>query len=118
MGGCHLNIVADTFVSLAKSQLLSPEGRSYAFDERATSGFGRGEGAVAIVIKPLSLAIKDKDPVRAIIRGTSMNSDGRTAGITFPSSESQESLMRSVYDKAVSLRVSSLKNRSDAGQDA
>lgn len=73
VGGCHLNIVPDTFVSLAKSQLLSPEGRSYAFDERALSGYGRGEGAVAIIIKPLSLAIKDGDPVRAVIRGTSMN---------------------------------------------
>ena len=78
-------------------RLLSPDGKSYAFDERATSGFGRGEGTSCIIIKPLDAALRDGDPVRAIIRNTGCNQDGKTAGITMPNGEAQKSLMRSVY---------------------
>jgi acyl transferase domain-containing protein len=81
-------------------RLLSPEGRSYAFDERATSGYGRGEGAVAIVVKALSQAIRDGDPIRAVIRGSGINQDGKTAGITQPNGAAQEELMRSVYERS------------------
>lgn len=100
VGACHLNVVPDTFVSLSKSQLLSPEGRSYAFDERATSGYGRGEGSVAIVLKPLGLARRDGDPIRAVVRGSGINQDGRTKGITYPNGKAQEELMRDVYGRA------------------
>ena len=100
VGACHLNVVPDTFVSLSKSQLLSPEGRSYAFDERATSGYGRGEGSVAIVLKPLGLARRDGDPIRAVVRGSGINQDGRTKGITYPNGQAQEELMRDVYKRA------------------
>jgi acyl transferase domain-containing protein len=79
--------------------LFSDEGKSYAFDERG-SGFGRGEGVGCIVLKPLDQAIKDGDAIRAVIHGTGINQDGRTKGITMPSGEAQEALMKSVYAKA------------------
>ena len=77
---------------------LSPDGICYAFDERA-NGYARGEGMASIIIKPLSAAIRDNDTIRAVVRGTGVNSDGRTPGITQPSYEAQVSLIRSVYDR-------------------
>ncbi|NCC49802.1 MAG: SDR family NAD(P)-dependent oxidoreductase [Spartobacteria bacterium] len=72
---------------------LSPDGRSKAFSERA-DGYGRGEGAGVLVLKPLSQAIADNDRVYALIRGTAINQDGHTDGITVPRAEAQESVMR------------------------
>jgi acyl transferase domain-containing protein len=51
-------------------------------------------------LKPLEDAIRNGDPIRAVIRGSGINQDGRTAGITLPSREAQASLIRRVYNKA------------------
>ena len=66
------------------------------YDHRGT-GYGRGEGFVSLVIKPLDHALRDGDNIRALIRNTGANQDGKTNGITFPSTEAQVNLMRSVY---------------------
>jgi 3-oxoacyl-(acyl-carrier-protein) synthase len=58
---------------------LSPDGKSYAFDSRA-NGYGRGEGIGIVVLKRLSDAIQDNDNIRAVIRGSRVNQDGRTPG--------------------------------------
>ena len=79
--------------------MLSPEGRCFAFDSRA-SGYGRGEGAATIILKPLVDAVRDGDPIRAVIRETAANQDGRTPTITSPSREAQEELVRACYRKA------------------
>ncbi|RAL06966.1 beta-ketoacyl [acyl carrier protein] synthase domain-containing protein, partial [Aspergillus homomorphus CBS 101889] len=83
---------------------LSPDGQCHSFDSSA-NGYGRGEGMGVIVLKPLTDAIRDNDVIRAVIRGTGMNQDRKTPGITVPSSEAQRSLIRSTY-KAVGLRFS------------
>jgi acyl transferase domain-containing protein len=70
------------------ARLLSDTGRSFAFDNRGT-GFGRGEGCGMIVLKPLDQAIKDNDPIRAVIVGSGINQDGKTPGITMPNGEAQ-----------------------------
>jgi acyl transferase domain-containing protein len=84
---------------LSNMNFLSPDGLCYSFDHRA-SGYSRGEGTVAIVLKPLAQALHDGDVVRAVIRATGSNSDGRTPGLTQPSAEAQEMLIRDVYQKA------------------
>ena len=66
------------------------------YDERAT-GYGRGEGAVSLILKRLDDALRDGDAIRTIIRNTGVNQDGKTAGISLPSCEAQARLMRSVY---------------------
>jgi acyl transferase domain-containing protein len=53
-----------------------------------------------VFLKPLADALRDGDPIRAIIRNTGTNQDGKTAGITLPSQQAQEDLIRSVYAKA------------------
>ncbi|KAI1736601.1 ketoacyl-synt-domain-containing protein [Xylaria scruposa] len=99
VGGCHLNMLPEFWISFSKSRLFSDSGRSYSFDSRGT-GFGRGEGCGIIVLKPLDRARNDNDQIRAIIAGSGINQDGRTPGITMPCGEAQENLMRQVYNNA------------------
>ncbi|KAJ3955053.1 hypothetical protein N0V92_008446 [Colletotrichum tropicale] len=77
--------------------VLSPEGKCFSYDHRA-SGFGRGEGSACLVVKPLAAALADGDTVRAIIRNTAASHSGRVpGGITVPSQEAQEGLARRVH---------------------
>ena len=80
-------------------RLFGEEGLCYTFDDRG-SGFGRGEGLVSVVLKPLDHAIRDGDNIRTVIRATGANQDGKTNGITFPNAQAQADLMRSVYQCA------------------
>ena len=80
-------------------RFLGPGGKSYSFDSHA-EGYGRGEGVATIVIKPLPDALKDGDPVRAVIRASAINQDGKTPTITSPSQAAQEELIRMVYRDA------------------
>ncbi|KAF2816383.1 uncharacterized protein BDZ99DRAFT_542807 [Mytilinidion resinicola] len=96
--GSNLIFAPENTAGLSNLNFLSPDGKCFAFDERA-NGYARGEGIASLVIKPLSSAIRDGDTIRAVIRGTGVNSDGRTPGISQPSSEAQISLMRGVYSR-------------------
>lgn len=78
---------------------LSPNGLCHSFDSRA-DGYSRGEGFGVVLIKRLDDAIRDGDPVRAIIRSSGSNQDGRTPGVTQPSREMQAELIRDTYNKA------------------
>lgn len=84
---------------MSHSGFLGPEGKCFSFDHRA-EGYGRGEGVGSIVLKTLANAIRDGDTIRAVIRGTGVNQDGRTPGITLPSSTAQSKLIREVYSRA------------------
>lgn len=75
---------------------LSPDSKCYSFDSRA-NGYSRGEGFGVVIIKPLAKAIEDGDTIRAVIRATASNQDGRTSGITQPSDDAQEQLIRKAY---------------------
>ncbi|KAJ5291777.1 hypothetical protein N7478_001028 [Penicillium angulare] len=99
VGGCHLNLLPEAFISMTQSRLLASTGKTYAFDHRAT-GFGRGEGAGCIILKSLEEAEAAGDAIRSVIVNSGINQDGRTRGITMPNSEAQEKLMREVYKKA------------------
>ncbi|HEY7413730.1 MAG TPA: polyketide synthase, partial [Ktedonobacteraceae bacterium] len=82
-GGVNVMIVPTMTIAESKGGFLSPEGRSKAFDASA-NGYARGEGAGIILIKPLSRAQADGDPIYALIRGTAVTQDGHTTGITVP----------------------------------
>ena len=62
-------------------------------------GYARGEGFAAVILKPLCKAVADGDHIECVIRETGVNQDGRTKGITMPSSTAQAALMRSVYKR-------------------
>ncbi|KAI2466200.1 polyketide synthase module [Annulohypoxylon bovei var. microspora] len=97
--GANVMLNPDTFKAIGSLGMLSPDGRSYAFDSRA-NGYGRGEGVSALVIKRLSDALADNDPIRAVIRETALNQDGKTDTITTPSGAAQVELMRECYRRA------------------
>ncbi len=84
---------------LSTMHMLSHEGISHTFDDRA-NGYGRGEGISCIVVKRLSDALRDGDTVRAVIRGTGANADGKTPSITQPSSLAQAELIEDTYEAA------------------
>ncbi|KAE8385188.1 ketoacyl-synt-domain-containing protein [Aspergillus alliaceus] len=92
------NLILDPASMIGPSflQFYSSDGRSKAFDQCA-DGYGRGEGVCTLVLKRLSTAIADGDPIRAVIKSSVMNQDGRTTGITVPSGEAQESLIHAAY---------------------
>lgn len=98
-GGVNAMLKPDYFIAESKAGMLSADGRSKAFDSRA-NGYVRGEGAGVVVLKPLSQALEDGDPIHAIIRGTGVNQDGHSNGITVPSGDAQQELMRTVYQRA------------------
>ncbi|KFH44962.1 Nonribosomal peptide synthetase-like protein [Hapsidospora chrysogenum ATCC 11550] len=79
--------------------MLNDDGKSYSFDERG-DGYGRGEGIATLVLKRLDDAIADGDPIRAIIRNSGINHDGKTNGISYPSPEAQQELAELVYAEA------------------
>lgn len=72
--------------------IQSKDGRVRAFDDNA-EGTGNGEGIIAVLLKPLSQAIKDKDSIYAVIKGSAINQDGETMGITSPNPEAQENVI-------------------------
>jgi acyl transferase domain-containing protein/NADPH:quinone reductase-like Zn-dependent oxidoreductase/ubiquinone/menaquinone biosynthesis C-methylase UbiE len=98
-GGSNLILSPDIQIEMSDMHFLSPDSISHAFDDRA-NGYARGEGVGAVILKPLDLALRDNDPIRAIIRGTAASSDGRTPGITMPSKAAQVDLIRSAYRAA------------------
>ena len=95
----QLMLIPDMMTSLANLHFLSPDGKCYTFDDRA-NGYSRGEGSCVMVVKSLEDAIKDGDTIRAVIRGTGTNQDGKTPGIVQPSSDAQAALIRSTYEVA------------------
>ncbi|KAL9595199.1 MAG: hypothetical protein Q9219_006593 [cf. Caloplaca sp. 3 TL-2023] len=99
VAGAHIMLSPDTMVGMSMLRLFGEDGRSYTYDSRAT-GYGRGEGVVSLILKPLHDAVRDGDNIRAVIRNTGANQDGRTNGITFPSCDAQANLIKSVYEGA------------------
>jgi acyl transferase domain-containing protein/NADPH:quinone reductase-like Zn-dependent oxidoreductase/aryl carrier-like protein len=98
-GGVNVLLLPDWYIGFSRLGMLSPDGRCHAFDA-AANGFVRGEGAGMIVLKPLTQALADNDRIYAVIRGTAVNQDGRTPGLTVPSEEAQEALLRQAYQNA------------------
>jgi polyketide synthase PksN len=95
-GGVMLQLSQKRFVLVSKSGALSHRGRCSAFDNRA-DGYVPGEGVGAIVLKRLDRALADRDRIYGVIKGSALNQDGATNGVTAPSAASQRSLELEVY---------------------
>ena len=98
-GGSVLLVKPDTTLWFSKLGVLSPDGQCRAFDHRA-SGIALGEGVATVVLKRLSEAQRDNDPIYGVIRGSAVAQDGRTNGLTAPSRLAQEQVLREAYRKA------------------
>ncbi|WP_433262056.1 SDR family NAD(P)-dependent oxidoreductase [Actinosynnema sp. CS-041913] len=97
--GVNLNILGEGALGADKFGGLSPDGRCFTFDARA-NGYVRGEGAAVVVLKPLRAALADGDDVYAVIRGSAVNNDGATPGLTVPGPETQAAVVRAAQRRA------------------
>ncbi|KAB8227946.1 uncharacterized protein BDW43DRAFT_316356 [Aspergillus alliaceus] len=99
VGGCNLVYTPEMNLALSNMGFLSPDSLCVSFDASG-NGYTRGEGFGVLIVKPLEDAIRDGNTIRAIVRSTGSNQDGRTPGITQPSRDAQERLIRDTYEKA------------------
>ncbi len=97
--GVNIVLSPYPFIGFAKASMLSPTGRCHTFGADA-DGFVRAEGGGILVLKPLADALRDGDRIHAVIRGTGVNSDGRTVGLSLPNVHAQTALLRQVYGAA------------------
>ncbi|MHC5767581.1 MAG: SDR family NAD(P)-dependent oxidoreductase [Nostoc sp.] len=98
-GGVNAILRPEATIGFSKASMLSPDGRCFTFDARA-NGYVRAEGAGIVVLKPLSQAIADRDPIYAVIISSAVNQDGQTNGITVPNGQSQEAALQEACQNA------------------
>lgn len=98
-GGVNLNLLPNGNIFFSKAGALSPDGQCKSFDHRA-NGIVRSDGAGVVVLKPLSAALADGDPVHAVIRGSAVNQDGRSDGIMAPNGRAQRAVLERAYASA------------------
>ena len=98
-GGTLLHMTPQYTIAETKGGFLSPEGRSCTFDASA-NGYVRAEGVGVVALKRLEDALRDGDPIHAVIVGSGVNQDGRTNGITVPNPDAQVSLIERVCAEA------------------
>ncbi|PKM52638.1 MAG: hypothetical protein CVV02_00440 [Firmicutes bacterium HGW-Firmicutes-7] len=98
-GGVTVMASPETFLGTARLGVLSADGRCKTFDKSA-NGYVRGEGVGAILLKPLSKAIEDKDHIYAVIKGSAEGHGGRANSLTAPNSEAQADLLVKAYEAA------------------
>ncbi|HVV11366.1 type I polyketide synthase [Amycolatopsis sp.] len=98
-GGVNLNLSAESTAGAEKFGALSPDGRCYTFDARA-NGYVRGEGGGLVLLKPLAAAIADGDRVYCVLRGSAMNHDGHSSGLTVPDETAQRAVLQRAAARA------------------
>ncbi|MEV0598228.1 amino acid adenylation domain-containing protein [Streptomyces sp. NPDC050315] len=98
-GGTLLHSAPQYTIAETKGGFLSVDGRSRAFDA-AADGYVRAEGVAVVALKRLADAVRDGDPVHAVVLGSGVNQDGRTNGITVPREDAQVDLVRKVCAEA------------------
>ncbi|KAK7745564.1 Type I Iterative PKS [Cytospora paraplurivora] len=99
VAGGNLIQSAEQHIATMKAGVLSPTSACHTFDSSA-DGYGRADGIGALYVKRLSDAIADGDPIRSVIRGTAVNANGRTSGISLPSADGQEMVIRKALAQA------------------
>ena len=92
-GGAAVTLDPRKFVAGSAEGMLSPTGRCHAFDV-AADGFVSSEGCAVLLLKRLPDAVRDRDRVLAVIRGTAANQDGHTVNIATPSAAAQATVYR------------------------
>ncbi|MFJ1586522.1 SDR family NAD(P)-dependent oxidoreductase [Streptomyces sp. NPDC088197] len=98
-GGAFLLMHTDMYVNACSTSMLSPDGLCKTFDARA-DGYVLGEGAGVVVLERLSDAVRRGHRVHAVIRGTAVNQDGRSNGLTAPSRSAQADVIRRAVSAA------------------
>ena len=98
-GGVNVMFRPETSIEMCKGRFLAIDGRSKSFDA-AADGYGRGEGAGMVLLKHLDAALRDRDRIYAVVRGSGANQDGRTVAIPVPNPVAQQALALRVCGEA------------------
>jgi acyl transferase domain-containing protein/acyl carrier protein len=98
-GGVNLILNPEVTIALSQSRMMAPDGKCKAFSD-AANGFVRGEGCGMIVLKRLPDAVRDRNRILAVIRGSACNQDGRSSGLTAPNGPSQEAVITAALANA------------------
>ncbi|MGC3998938.1 MAG: beta-ketoacyl synthase N-terminal-like domain-containing protein [Anaeromyxobacter sp.] len=99
VGGVNLVLTPEMNISFSKARMMAADGRCKTFDA-AADGYVRGEGCCVLVLRPLDQALAAGDRVLAVIRGSALNQDGRSSGLTAPSGPAQEAVIRAALEAA------------------
>ncbi|MFO0590647.1 MAG: type I polyketide synthase [Polyangiaceae bacterium] len=99
IGAVNLDLLPESALGVARFGALSQDGACYTFDARA-NGYVRGEGGGVLVLKRLSAAIADGNPIYCVLRGSAVNNDGASNGLTAPNPKAQEAVLRKAYERA------------------
>ena len=91
-GGVNVILLPEWNVVLSRARMMAPDGRCKTFDQDA-DGYVRGEGCGVVVLKRLQDALRDEDPILAVLRGSAVNHDGHASGITVPNGLAQQELL-------------------------
>ncbi len=92
-GGVNVICAPETTIALSKAHMMAPDGRCKTFDDSA-NGFVRAEGCGVLVLKRLADAVADGNAILGVIRGTAVNQDGRSSGLTVPNGAAQVAVIR------------------------
>src|SRR6201994_1318094 len=98
-GGANVLLSPATMITFSSARMLAPDGKCKTFDA-AADGYVRGEGCGVIVIKRLEDAIRDGDRIRAVIRGSAINQDGASGGLTVPNGVAQQRVITDALKRA------------------
>ena len=98
-GGVNRLMAPEFSINFSKARMLAADGRCKTFDA-AADGFARGEGCGVLVLKRLSDAMVNGDTILALIRGSAINQDGRSGGLTVPNGPSQQAVIRAALNRA------------------
>lgn len=93
VGSVNCMLTPELYVALSQAQMLSPDGRCMSFDARA-NGYVRSEGCAVLILKRHDDAVRDNDRIYGVIRGTAVNQDGRSNGMTAPNGDAQQAVIR------------------------
>ncbi|MGK5091092.1 aminotransferase class III-fold pyridoxal phosphate-dependent enzyme [Deltaproteobacteria bacterium TL4] len=99
VGGASLMLNPENTVFMCKVEALSPTSKCHSFDE-AADGYSRGEGCGIVVLKRLRDAVAEGDRILALIRGSAINHDGASSGLTVPNKKAQQMLISQALKNA------------------
>jgi len=96
VGGVNMLLSPFSFLGFSRASMLSPTGLCKAFDASG-DGYVRAEGAVTLILRAEDAARRNGDRIHAVVVGSGTNQDGRTTGLSLPSSDAQAALLAQVY---------------------
>ncbi len=99
VGGVNVILTPIPMINFSRARMLAPDGRCKTFDA-AADGYVRGEGCGVVVLKRIDDALRDGDPIRAVVRSTAVNQDGASGGLTVPNGVAQQQVIATALRRA------------------